>query len=214
MRTAIRAGRRAALAVLICLGAAVGGCVNIGKGTPARQPTFVLEPTAPATGLDANGIALGVGPVTIPGYLSRNQMVSREAQNRLHIDHLNNWGAPLGEEVQRVLAENVGRLLRSERVATWPWSRHAEIAVRVPVQVQQFEPVAGRGVVLVARWQILSPDATQVLFTRQSEIVEALPGDDGAGADAAGMSRALGALSLQIADAVRAMPRAAASPER
>jgi len=150
MRTAIRAGRRAALAVLICLGAAVGGCVNIGKGTPARQPTFVLEPTAPATGLDANGIALGVGPVTIPGYLSRNQMVSREAQNRLHIDHLNNWGAPLGEEVQRVLGENVGRLLRSERVATWPWSRHAEIAVRVPVQVQQFEPVAGRGVVLVA----------------------------------------------------------------
>jgi uncharacterized lipoprotein YmbA len=205
MRTANRARRRAALGLAFCLCAALGGCINIGKGTPARQPTFVLEPTTAAAGLDANGIAVGVGPVAIPGYLSRNQIVSREAQNRLRVDSTNYWGAPLDEEVQRVLGENIRRLLRSERVSTWPWSRQAEIALRVPVQVQQFEPVAGKGVVLVARWQILSPDATRVLLTRQSEIVEAVAGE-GADEYARSMSLALGALSQQIAEAVRALP--------
>jgi uncharacterized lipoprotein YmbA len=213
MRTAIRTGRRAALGLLIFLGAALAGCVNIGKGTPTRQPTYVLEPTAAAAGFDAMGIALGVGPVTIPSYLSRNQMVSREAQNRLRIDNTNFWGAPLGDEIQRVLGENIGRLLRSERIATWPWSRYVDIAVRVPVQVQQFEPVAGKGVVLVARWNLLSADGTRVLLTRQSEIVEAVSADQ-ASDYAAGMSRALGALSLQIADAVRATPATAAAGER
>lgn len=205
MRKANCMGRRIALGLAICLCAALGGCINIGKGTPARQPTFVLEPTIAATGLDANGIALGVGPVAIPGYLSRNQIVSREAQNRLRVDTLNYWGAPLNEEVQRVLGENIRRLLRSERVSTWPWSRQAEVALRVPVQVQQFEPVAGKGVVLVARWQLLSRDASRVLLTRQSEIVEAVAGE-GADEYARSMSLALGALSQQVADAVRALP--------
>jgi hypothetical protein len=79
--------------------------------------------------------------------------------------------------------------------------------------VLQFEPVAGRGVVLVARWDLLSPDATQVLFTRQSEIVEPVP-EPGPGAYAAAMSRALAALAGQIAEAVRATPTAprAAAP--
>lgn len=210
MTTPIRARRRAALGLLLCLSAAFAGCVNIGMGTPPRQPTYVLEPTAPPARLGPSGIALGVGPVTIPGYLNRNQMVSREAENRLRIDPLHDWGAPLGEEIQRVLGENLGRLLRSERVITWPWSRHADIVLRVPVQVLQFEPVAGKGVILVARWQILSPEATQVLLARQSEIIETLPGNN-ADEHAAGMSRALGSLALQIADAVRTSPAGAAA---
>lgn len=194
-------------ALLLVLALAASACVNIGPGTPPQAPTYVLAPTVPATRLDASGVAVGLGPVTIPGYLDRNEMVSREAANQLHIDSRHGWGAPLDEEVQRVLGENLSRLLASERVVVWPWSRHREIAVRVPVRVLQFEPVAGKGVVLVAHWELLSPDATRVLFTRQSEIVEPVA-EPGPGPYAAGMSRALAALAAQIAEAVRAAPQA------
>jgi uncharacterized lipoprotein YmbA len=179
------------------------GCVNIGAGTPPREPTYVLEPTAPAASLERSGIPVGVGPVTIPAYLDRNEMIVREAQNRMRIDPLHFWGAPLKDEAQRVLGENLSRLLRTERISTWPWSKNAEITVRVSVQVLQFEPVAGRGVVLVARWQLLSPDAAKVLVARQSEIVE--PVIAGPGPQAESMSRALGRLSSEIATEIRAM---------
>jgi uncharacterized protein len=192
-------------AVLLVLALAASACVNIGPGTPARAPSYVLEPTVPATVLNASGIAIGVGPVTIPGYLDRNEMVSREGSNQLRIDSHHFWGAPLDQEAQRVLGENLSRLLASERVITWPWSRRRDIEFRIPVQVLQFEPVAGKGVVLVARWDVLSPDAAQVLFTRTSEIVEPVP-EPGPGAYAAGMSRVLAVLAGQIADAVRAAP--------
>jgi hypothetical protein len=199
--------------LLFVLSIAATACVNIGSGTPASGPSYVLEPAVPATVLQASGAAIGVGPVTIPSYLDRNEMVSREGANQLRIDARHSWGAPLDQEVQRVLGENLSRLLSSNRVTTWPWTRHLEIALRIPVRVLQFEPVAGRGVVLVARWQLLSPDATQVLYTRQSEIVEPVP-ESGAGANAAAMSRALAALAGQIAEAVRATPTAsrAAAP--
>ena len=200
-------------ALLLMLAIAASACVNIGPGTPPGAPTYVLEATVPATRLEASGLAVGLGPVTIPGYLDRNEMVSREAANQLRVDSRHSWGAPLDQEIQRVLGENLSRLLASDRVIVWPWSRHRELAMRIPVQVLQFEPVAGKGIVLVARWEMLSPDATQVLLTQQSEIVEPVA-ESGPGPYAAGMSRALAVLAAQIAESARAAPQAprAAAP--
>jgi uncharacterized lipoprotein YmbA len=183
----------------------LSACVNIGPGTPPRAPTYVLEATVPPARLESSGLSIGLGPVTIPGYLDRNEMVSREAANQLRLDPRHAWGAPLDQEVQRVLAEDLSRLLASDRVVVWPWSRQRDIAARIPIRVLQFEPVAGKGVVLVAHWEVLSPDATQVLFTRQSEIVEPLA-ESGPGPCAAGMSRALAVLAGQIAEVVRTTP--------
>jgi len=181
---------------------ALSGCVNIGAGTPPREPNYILEATASPVTLEPGGIAVGVGPVTIPSYLDRSEMIVREGQNQIRIDSRHYWGAPLKDEVQRVLGENLARLLRTERVATWPWSKNADIALRVSVQLLQFEPVAGRGVVLVARWQLLSPDAANTLFVRQSEIVEPVAAA-GPGPQAESMSRALGTLAGEIAAAIR-----------
>jgi hypothetical protein len=202
----------APLTGLLFLAICVSACVNIGSGTPPRAPTYVLEATLPAAALDPSGIALGVGPVSISGYLDRNEMVSREAANQLRIDPLHYWGSPLNQEIQRVLREDVSRLLASERVIAWPWSRHANIDMRIPVQVLQFEPVVGKGVVLVARWEIQTPDATKVLFSRQSEILEPVS-EAGPGPYAASMSRAIAALAVQIADAVRANAQARTEPD-
>ncbi|MBL8539023.1 MAG: membrane integrity-associated transporter subunit PqiC [Betaproteobacteria bacterium] len=196
--------RRGAMWLLLVT--VVSACVNLGPGTPPRAPTYVLEPTVPAAQLASSGIAVGVGPVTVPGYLDRNEMVSREAANQLRVDTRHSWGSPLEQEVLRVLGEDLSRLLQSDRVVVWPWARQRDIAVRVPVQVLQFEPVAGKGIVLVARWELQSPDAAKVLFTRQSEIVEPVTTEGGPGAYAAGMSRALAVLAGQIADAVRTVP--------
>jgi len=195
-------GRVPRWAPLLFVALALSACVNIGPGTPPRAPTYVLEPTVPATRVEHGGVSVGLGPVTIPAYLDRSELVSREAANQLRIDPRHSWGAPLDQEVQRVLGENLSRLLASDRVIVWPWSRHREIVVRIPVRVLQFEPVAGQGVVLVARWELLSPDATRVLLSRQSEIIEPLTGF-GPGPYAAGMSRALATLARQIADAVQ-----------
>lgn len=195
--------RRSALGLL--LATAVSACVNLGPGTPPRAPTYVLEPMVPAAQLLSRGVPIGLGPVTIPGYLDRNEMVSREAANQLRVDARHSWGSPLDQEVLRVLAENLSRLLGSDRVTIWPWTRHRDIAVRIPVQVQQFEPVAGKGVVLVARWELQTADTATVLFTRQSEIVEPVAERE-PGSYAAGMSRALAALAGQIAEALRTVP--------
>ena len=55
--------------------------------------------------------------------------------------------------------------------------------------------------------RLLSPDATRVLLTQQSEIVEPIA-EAGPAPNAAGMSRALAVLAVQIAESVRAAPLA------
>ena len=83
----------------------------------------------------------------------------------------------------------------------------------VAVDVARFEGVGGGEVALEARWRIASGDGTE-LAVRRSTFSETT-GAPGYGPLVAAMSRALGALSRDIATAINDLPRQAAThPER
>jgi uncharacterized lipoprotein YmbA len=143
--------RAAAAACAIAL-LAVHGCAN----TPSTR-FYVLTPLAaerPKASPARPGPVVGLRPVELPAELDRPQIVTRVAENTLHLAEFDQWAAPLGENFTRVLAENLARLIPAERVAVLLGAEGVPIDYEVVVDVSRFEGTLGGDCWLVAGWTI------------------------------------------------------------
>ncbi len=200
-----------ALRLLLALFAGVamaGGCGLSGRrADPATF--FALSATEAPDGHPPAGsweVALGLGPVTIPGYLDRPQLVTRVGTNELRLAEVARWAEPLRESVVRVLQQDVVAASGARRVALYPWAAAAPVDLAVAVDVLRFEPGAGDAVELVARWSVRDAVHGGVLAVRESRVVERVYGA-GTGGQVAALSRALGVLAREIAATAREVAR-------
>src|SRR3546814_11447622 len=81
---------------------------------------------------------IAVAPVTLPAYLDRPDIVTRSTDNRLELADFDDWAEPLDDNITRVLAENLGHLLRTDRVVVLPSASDA-IDTEVRVDISRFE---------------------------------------------------------------------------
>lgn len=163
--------------------------------------TLTADQQAPA----AKGVALGVGPVTLPQYLDRDQIVTRRTRNALVLEDFDQWAQPLTDNFTTALGQNLALLLPTDNIAYFPWNRSARVDYQVTVDVSQFEGISGNQALLVARWSILSRDGEKELLARQSRHLETATGSS-IEATVLAMNQALDSLSREIADAIRELP--------
>jgi uncharacterized protein len=152
-------------------------------------------------GTDA--LTLGIGPVKIPGYLDRQQLVTRVSQNRFAVAENDRWAEPLDENFSRVLSQNLSILLQTDRIVAYPWERSQQPAYQVQVEVLRFEPNAEQLVELSARW-IIVDGAKKTISSRESYLTHPAR-DKSTEASVAAMSDVVGGLSKEIAADIRAL---------
>jgi hypothetical protein len=148
---------------------------------------------------------IGIGPLTLPEYLDRPQIVSRRATNRLQLADRHRWAEPLGDNIVRVLQENLAGALGNERVILYPWSPALAVDRQITVEILHCE--AGDGdVQFEARWTMQDREGQYLLLQRRSSqrINVAQPTDPER--QVAALSEALARFSAEIAAAIRAMP--------
>lgn len=174
---------------------------------PVRFYVLTTVSEAQTTGADTastSGLALGVGPVTLPPYLDRPQIVTRTTPSQLAIAEFDQWAAPLRDDVARVLGENLAVMVPTERVAIFPWSRSTPIEYEVVVKATRFEAKANGEVVLLARWRLLDEAGNELAMKRSR--FTAAGGTQSYEMTVVAMSRVLEALSREIAAVIRALP--------
>jgi uncharacterized lipoprotein YmbA len=199
------------LAAVVIAPLALAGC---GSDKPTRL--YVLNATAeqPAA-MSSQGVALGIGPITLPKYLDRPQIVMGVSANQLSQANLDQWGGDLNDNMTRVLATNLSNLLGTDRISFYPWSNRAPLDFQITVDVAKFETEADGATVLSVFWSIVNPADGTVLEMHRSTYRDAGKGaaNSTAGAPAAtgsydaavaAMSRNLGLLSHDIAAAIQA----------
>lgn len=192
----------------------LSGCLELGGVSPPSR-FYLLTPggetRAAATDLAPDGgpgvgpadlgladLGLGVGPIRIPAYLDRPQIVTRSGANGLELAPFDRWGEPLQESVARVLATELARRLGTERVQRHPWRDAESVQVAVEVDVLRFDGPLGGPVTLEVRWTLRAGGES---VQHASHITEV--GDGGGYAEqAAAMSRALATLAREIASEV------------
>ena len=176
------------------------------KPDPSRF--FALAPL-PRTGQRAqdaagtNALALGIGPIKFPGYLDRQQFVTRISQNRFAVAENDRWAEPLEENFSRVLSQNLSILLQTDRMVAYPWERSQQPTYQVQVEVLRFEPNAEQVVELWARWSII--DNTKKTVSVKETYLTQPARDKSSETSVASMSELVSDLSKEIAAAIRAL---------
>ena len=185
------------------------GCMSVADPTKY----YVLSPTSPREAVPAastSGVAVGVGPVLIPGYLDRVQIVTRDAHDGVSVAMYDRWAESLEKGIAEVLADNLSAQMGSERVAVFPWRGGVArvLDYQVAIVVLRFDGWPGRQATLDARWRVVGKDGQEVALKR-STINEPIA-EQGYQALVQGMNRLLSALAREIASEIRSRADASA----
>lgn len=197
--------RRAAGPFLLILALGLAACAVT---DPTRYYVLASGPGSAARHLESGtGVAVGVGPVQVAGYLDRTQIVTRSEADQVELANFHRWAEPLGEGVTRALTDDLAARIPTERIASFPWSGAMERAIdyQVVVTVMRFDGRLGGDVMLDTRWRLVGRGGKELVLKRAT-ITEAT-GGPGFERLVAAMSRAVAGLGSQIAAEIRAQPR-------
>ncbi len=176
--------------------------------TPTEPTLFytlssVIAAPGEASQAPSGDLAVGVGPVILPEYLNRPQIVTRAGRNQIELADFESWAEPLDGLFARTLTENLSLLLGTDDVLPLPLRREVRLDYTVEVDVARFDADSNGNAVLDARWQIYQDDGEELVRNARSTIVEPIAADDPA-AVLEGLSAALGTMSREIATAIAA----------
>ena len=149
-------------------------------------------------------LGLAVGPLELPRYLDRPRSSRATAAHRLVVADAHRWGGSLRSDILRVVADDLGRLLGTARVAIYPAEPRFPAGYRVLLDIREFEGVPGDKVALRVRWTIAAmPDGRAVVVeeSRIEQPVASASYEDLVAAESA----ALGTVTRQIAERVAEM---------
>ena len=198
--------RRRALAgaAAVLVASSLSACLF--RARPDRTRFYTLAAAADAPVHLGSGLSVGLGPVTIPGYLGRPGLPTRLDATRIEYAERHRWAEPLRKQLVRTLSEDLSQALGGTHVLEYPWKSGAPIDVAVRVDVRAFETDAAGTAMLTADWNLRNPASGTVVSQGKSVITEPArgPGWDPA---VAALSRALAQLSRELAVAIVAESR-------
>lgn len=155
-------------------------------------------PDAPPAGSAAKGVAVGLGPIAVPEYLLRPEILTRKDGTRLVPSQHERWGEPLQRGIERALSVDLAHALGAERVVLHPWYANEKPDARVRVSFSRFEHADAGRVVVRATWSIERDGVPPIEREWRSE--RPTTREDGAGI-ALALSDALRDLAREIATA-------------
>jgi len=163
-----------------------------------------VETRAPVPGAPPDPV-IGVGPVEVPSYLRRPEIVARAADGQVESDPGERWGESLDAGIARVLASDLKKQVPTARLYRHPFPVAARADYVVAVQIERFEPEVDGEVALDAAWSIERTPGSQgpsELPLQRISVREPVA-EGGTAARVAAMSRAIGQMSDRIADGLR-----------
>ncbi len=177
----------------------VSGCA-----TTSRPVDFYTLSPAAVSGapesLPANcrDVVIGIGPVLWPHYLDRPQIVTRLSPNRISFDEFHRWAGPLEEDFERVLIDDLSKLLQTDYVIKSPGKLFYKPRYQVQIHIDQFDGQPGDAVTLKAAWSVVDPNSGKEAALRESTLRVPTTGE-GYEAMVVAASAAVAELSHQIA---------------
>jgi uncharacterized lipoprotein YmbA len=161
-----------------------------------NQTFYVLNASGPVP--SGGGIGIGVGPVTVADYIDRPNLVIQEAPNQLGVAEDHRWAGDIASSIKRVTAANLGRLLKTGNVHSYPWQSDSEIRYQVVLDVRQLHSEVDGSAVIETGWRAYALPDRRLIASKTFTDREPLK-TDGYNASVAAQSILLQRLAESIA---------------
>jgi len=149
-------------------------------------------------------VPIRVAKVGLPSELDRSQLVRRMDANRLQIEDLDRWAAPLDEMILRVLWADLAARLPPNTMANAAAPATNQPTRMLSVELQEFSGDSNCAVTLRGAWTLKSPRQPAAGSDLQGVVNTQVPssGSCSVGTLPAAMSQAIGQMSDSIAAAI------------
>ncbi|MGD7652412.1 MAG: PqiC family protein [Verrucomicrobiales bacterium] len=194
------------LLIAIIIPLVISSC-GVFKPVEDNAVTLLLDPVVPERRITGSSPAVAIARPALPGYLDRQQLVSRSSGGELRMNPNQVWAEPLATGISRVTALNLARLTNSLNVQPVESFITLDYQTLLEIRISRFEPDASGNLILECTWK-LQPVTGRLADTRSfSTTVPAITPDPAQtsathGAQTAAMNEALGRLAREIARAL------------
>jgi uncharacterized protein len=149
-------------------------------------------------------VSVLVGPISLPGYLDRNQMVTVAGKNEMALDEFNRWAESLRDGFYRVLLEDLSLLLKTPEVYGYDRSGENTADYQVSIDVTRFDAASDGDAVLTAFWSLRRKEGDTPGVMRKSVFRAPVSGTGFPGVVDA-QNQTLTAFSREIVEAIKMM---------
>lgn len=101
-----------------------------------------------------DGPLVGLGPVRIPAYLDRPQIVTATSGQEYRLSEDHRWAERLDENIARVSAQNLSAFIPTDRIVMHPWPREPKPDVQVAISIQEMHVDPTGEVRMSALWSL------------------------------------------------------------
>jgi uncharacterized lipoprotein YmbA len=196
-------------AILLGLGCAcLTACIHVGQSQVDPWRLLTLSPLPQAEQAKTSSSpgpaqpAIGIGPIHLPGYLDKDQIVTRISQNRLTLSENARWAEPLADNIAHVMAQNLSVLLQNNQVTVDLLPGQQRPTYQLASEVLSFETDTAGTAYLAARWFLRDVATKQTIALKEVRLTAPAAGSS-AEQSVASLSKALGDFSVGIANLIR-----------
>lgn len=171
---------------------------------PDLSQYYVLSAMTPPGATPPNNRhppAIGLGPVSLPGYLDHDEIATRVGPNQLDFSNTDRWAEPVDQNFKNVLARDLSQLIGTDQIIPFPWYGSAKLDYKIELNVGRFDVDESGVARLNAKWVIREARSERVLLVRETTLTEPASSTS-TPAKVAAMSQNLASLSQAIADAI------------
>jgi len=177
------------------------GCVSVSNSPNSRfylPGSLPKEPAAERLEI-AQGVIVAVGPIGIPEYQDRPQIVTRNKNGTFSFAQFDRWAEPLDSSLARILSEDLSVMLPSASFQLFPCNFAIPLDYQVIVDILQLDSELAGDMVFAAQWSIIDARNRKMLFTKKSQFIQAINPHNYFGLSQA-LSSAVASLSKEIAE--------------
>ncbi|MES9857187.1 MAG: PqiC family protein [Sedimenticola sp.] len=143
------------VALLLLMTILLSGCITIESSAPTTFYLLTVESSAVPDSSSADGLSIGLGPLKLPDYLKRPQIVSRDGQNGAVVADFHHWAGELEQNMMGVLTQQLAEEPGIDLISGYPWGRHRVIRYQVKLDILRFDGGLSGEVALIGSWSLL-----------------------------------------------------------
>jgi len=194
----------------VCFTLTSAGCISLPNSSMSPTPRFYMLSAInkPEVSKKINikpGLIIGVGPVKLPEFLDRPQMVTKEKQGTLKIDEFDRWGESLDLGLARLVREYLTVMLPGAKLVLYPWGLGVAAKYQVTLEVVQLDSELDRDMSFAVQWVVIDVQNSKTVIIKRSVFHQPIIPQNYSGL-AKTLSTACASLSSQIAQTLSTLP--------
>jgi len=159
--------------VIICVASTLflGGCISV-SGSPNSRFYMLkaINESQASQRLDISSDAIiAIGPVKIPEYLNRPQIVTQDKNGMLNFAQFDRWGETLDVGMARVIIQDLRVMLPGANLEMFPYNFAIPVKYQVIMEVVQLNCELDKDLFLAVQWSVIDVKTNKMLFVKRSE---------------------------------------------